>query len=101
MTFRKDPPKPISVPAAQLLDGARTVVPDDPLDEIRILLDAGASERARALREKAEQIRKTAQRMIDEEARRSLAGVADQYERLAGSVDRRRERASAAAADDD
>ena len=38
--------------------------------------------------------------MTDEEARRSLARVADQYELLAGSVDRRRERASAAADDD-
>ena len=101
MTSCNDPPKRISISAAQLLDGAPTVVPGDPVnDEIRVLLDAGASERARALREKAEEIRKTAERMVDEDARRSLAGVADQYERLAGSVDRRRERASAAADDD-
>lgn len=101
MTSRNDPPKPYPISTGQLLDGAHALVPGNPAnDEIRVLLDAGATERARALREKAEEIRETAERMTDEEARRSLARVADQYERLAGSVDRRRERASAAADDD-
>ena len=102
MTSSNDhPPKPLSISPAQLFDGAPAVAPGDPAnDEIRVLLDAGATERARALREKAEEIRETAERMTDEEARRSLARVADQYELLAGSVDRRPERASAAADDD-
>lgn len=100
MTSPTDPPRPPQDPTAKLLDGGWSVTPGEPANtDVSDVANAGPTERARALREKADEIRKAAGRMIDEDARRGMTGVADQYDRLAGSVDRRRDRL--AAADDD
>lgn len=89
------PPSPKD-PKTRLLKG-RWVVPAMELDDAGA--DAARSDRAHALREKAAEVRKAALGMIDDGARRSLAGVAEQFERLAESIGRLQER-SASAYDD-
>ncbi|MBL8691351.1 MAG: hypothetical protein JNL04_19745 [Rhodospirillaceae bacterium] len=89
------PPSPKD-PKTKLLKG-RWVVSAAELDDAEA--DSPRSDRAHALREKAEEVRKAAVGMIDDGARRSLTGVAEQFERLAESIGRLQER-SAAAYDD-
>lgn len=89
------PPSPKDL-KTRLLKG-RWVVSAAELDDAEA--DSARADRAHVLREKAEEVRKAAVGMIDDGARLSLAGVAEQFERLAESIDRLHERS--AAADDD
>lgn len=93
MTTRDFPPSPKGQ-GGKLLNGGWTVVSggsEPPAAESQ----EGPAMRARALREKAEEVRKAAERMVDEEARRSLSGVAEQFERLAGRVSCQQDRVGA------
>lgn len=75
--------------ANRLFDGGWIVVTGGPRPESQIGFDdVEPSRRARRLREKAGEVRKAAARMVDDGARQSLRQVAEQYDRLAGRVDR-------------
>jgi hypothetical protein len=70
-------------------DGGWIVITGEPRTEPQIGFDdVEPSRRARRLREKAGEVRKAAEQMIDDGARQSLRQVAEQYDRLAGRVDR-------------
>lgn len=86
------PPSPKDL-KTRLLKG-RWVVSAAELDDAEA--DSPRFDRAHALREKADEVRKAALGMMDDEARRSLTGVAVQFERLAESIDRLQERSAAA-----